>query len=115
MPLSNRCPRWKFQQARRFRKNQTAAEKIVWGLIRRRQLGFKVHRQKVIAGWIADFYVPGLKFLIEIDGDTHNAEKDQWRDDILLHYGYRTLRIKNAEVFQSPALVAIRIKEFVGP
>jgi very-short-patch-repair endonuclease len=34
--------------------------------------GFDFHRQKPIDEYVVDFFCPGLNFIIEIDGDSHD-------------------------------------------
>jgi len=92
-----------------LRKNQTSSEKIVWDILRRRQvLGYKFLRQhpvfyRVDRDWvefyIADFYCAELKLIIEVDGSFHNCSKDydHERDSKLLNKGINVIRIKNEE------------------
>src|SRR5215471_5025679 len=77
--------RWRF--ARSLRNRATHAERILWQYLRRRQLGVRFRRQSVLLGWwIADFYCPSQKLVIEIDGLTHVGRElaDAKRDAELL-------------------------------
>jgi very-short-patch-repair endonuclease len=48
---------------------------------------------------IADFYLPDLNLIIEIDGGYHDAEKDRIRDEMFESArGIRTLRLTNEDV-----------------
>jgi len=48
--------------ARKFRKNQTKSEQIMWEELRdRRFRGLKFRRQYLMLGYIIDFYCPELK------------------------------------------------------
>ncbi len=50
----------------------TDAEKLVWSKIRGRQLkGLQFYWQKIIGNYIADFYCPKARLVIEIDGGQH--------------------------------------------
>jgi very-short-patch-repair endonuclease len=49
-------------------------------------------------GYIADFYCPSLKMVIEVDGPTHDPSQDARRDKVLLHEGIVTLRFKADDV-----------------
>ncbi len=105
----------KYQQiisfARNLRKNQTPAEKLLWQLLRKRQInGYKFLRQHPLLYdrvrnelffFIPDFYCPELRLIIEIDGEIHNSlkEKDARKDSILRSQGYTILRIQNDEVY----------------
>lgn len=84
-----------------LRKNQTAAEKELWKILRRNQLeGFRFRRQHPLSGYIVDFYCPELKLAIEVDGSIHDsiADSDAARDCHLRTLGYSVLRIRNEEV-----------------
>lgn len=59
--------------AKELRKNMTTEEKIVWYQILKGRVP-KFHRQKIIGKYIADFYCPQLKLIIEIDGVQHYFE-----------------------------------------
>jgi very-short-patch-repair endonuclease len=93
--------------ARELRKNQTPEEKIVWGLLRKKQFcDYKFLRQHPVfyredKGWvdfyIADFYCNKLKLIIEVDGKIHETrmEYDKERDEKLLAKGILVERILN--------------------
>ena len=48
----------------------TPAERKLWHKYLR-QFPLPVYRQKPIDNYIVDFYIPKLKLVIEIDGETH--------------------------------------------
>ncbi len=61
--------------------------------------GQKFRRQAVIGNRIVDFFCPAKGLIIEIDGDTHDPERDRIRDGKMLEqHGFRTLRFTNLEV-----------------
>lgn len=68
-----------------------------------RFMGIKFRREKVIGPYIADFAANNPKLVIEIDGDTHDAndENDHIRTGILNQHGYRVVRYSNVEVMQN--------------
>jgi very-short-patch-repair endonuclease len=96
--------------ARDLRKNQTDSEKILWELLRKKQLfGLKFLRQhpifyRVDRNWvdfyIADFYCSELSLVIEVDGPIHdnNKEYDKERDSKLMSKGINIVRIKNEDL-----------------
>jgi leucyl-tRNA synthetase len=96
--------------ARNLRKNQTASEKLLWTVLRRKSLsGYKFLRQhpifyrvknKWVEFFIADFYCSELKLIIELDGKIHQGSKDydSERDLKLLNKGIYVVRIKNEEL-----------------
>jgi very-short-patch-repair endonuclease len=65
-------------------------------------LGLRFRRQTPIGPYIADFFCPSRKLIVEIDGSQHampaRSRDDQRRDDWLRRQGYRVLRISNADV-----------------
>lgn len=96
--------------ARNLRKRPTNSEKELWKYLRKRQLnGLKFLRQKPIvykcdrgktSFFIADFYCPEKKLVVELDGPIHQHKKyeDSQRDRILATLGLKTLRIRNDEL-----------------
>jgi very-short-patch-repair endonuclease len=55
-----------------LRKHQTEAERVVWDLVRNRQiLGLKFFRQYSVGNYILDFFCPQARLCIEIDGGQH--------------------------------------------
>jgi very-short-patch-repair endonuclease len=96
--------------ARNLRKNQTSTEKLLWEVLRRKNLsGYKFLRQhpifyrvknKWVEFFVADFYCAGLKLIIEVDGRIHenNKEYDSERDLKLLNKGIYVVRIRNEEL-----------------
>jgi very-short-patch-repair endonuclease len=93
------------QCARTLRSNMTEAEQISWSRIRRKQiLGLQVFRQKPIGFYIADFYIPKAKLVIEVDGVHHldhvQLENDLVRDESMSGRGLKVLRFTNEEVLR---------------
>ncbi len=85
-----------FQCARHYRKNPTLWEAALWQRLRHKQLGVRFHRQKVIAGYIVDFWCPAWKIAVELDGAfSHDAAADAKRDAVLEQMGIRVLRFRN--------------------
>jgi very-short-patch-repair endonuclease len=93
------------EKRRILRKNTTAAEKIVWTYLRRKQiLNERFLRQFSIEFYVLDFYCPRLRLAIEIDGDSHFINQDaidydKERQDFVENLGIEFLRFKNEEVF----------------
>jgi very-short-patch-repair endonuclease len=90
--------------ARTLRREATAAEKILWHHLRNRQLnGFKFSRQEPIGPYIADVVCRAKKFVVEIDGVTHETPEelahDAARTAYLVGQGYRVIRFRNEDVF----------------
>ncbi len=74
--------------ARRFRKNSTLSEIILWKHIKNKALGVEFHRQVPMLNFIVDFYCHELKLAIEIDGESHEFkyEYDAKRQGSLEQY-----------------------------
>jgi len=89
------------QRARALRKNQTAAESLLWRHIRNRQFhGYKFRRQFPIGNYIVDFTCVLLKLIIELDGSQHmnDIEYDNSRTKILQSHGFLVIRFWNNDV-----------------
>ena len=92
--------------ARELRKNMTDAERLLWSKIRRKQVrGCQFYRQRTIGNYIADFYCPKAKVVIEVDGGQHYSwpgeELDKHRDIQMRNLGLRVLRLSNIDVLQN--------------
>ena len=69
--------------ARKLRRKQTLAERILWILLRDRDLArYKFRRQQPIGAYFADFVCARHKLVIECDGVTHEGREvfDATRD-----------------------------------
>ena len=68
-------------------------------------------RQAIIKPYIADFSIPLLNLIVEIDGEYHDAkdqtEKDEKRTEYLKSKGYSVLRIRNEDVLNPGKCKAI--------
>jgi len=89
--------------SRNLRKNMTDTEMVLWSKLRGKQLkGLQFYRQKIIGNYIADFYCPKAKLVIEVDGGQHYSseerEKDKRRDDYMIRAGIPVLRFSDKEV-----------------
>lgn len=96
-----------------LRQNQTEAELLLWQYLRKRALcGEKFCRQYGIGHYIADFYCPHLKLVIEIDGkqhQKHDVQKyDQIRTEFMNAVGIEVIRFQNEEIiYQTDLTLAI--------
>lgn len=92
--------------ARELRVNETEAEKVLWERISKKQVnGLRFRRQHPVLYFIADFFCPQVKLVIEVDGCVHNIpeqyEYDRNRDKDLTELGLKVLRVTNEEVFNN--------------
>ena len=99
---------WKELRAHQLRNRPTLAERRMTKPLK--DLGFR--RSVALFGYIADFYNPFVKLVVEIDGESHadRADYDRDRDAHLMARGIRTLRFTNNQAFEniSYALNSIR-------
>lgn len=90
------------QYSRDMRHPLTPSETKIWKGVRNHQLGPKIRRQHPIDRFIADFYCPRAKLIIEIDGDSHGdpdqAVYDLERTSWLQAGGYTVIRFSNDQV-----------------
>ena len=72
----------------------------MWRALRGMNLPVKVRRQHPIGRHIADFAIPALKLVMEIDGGQHasTVEADAERTRALNAQGYRVIRFWNNDV-----------------
>ena len=92
--------------AREMRRLSTPAEGVVWSCLRSRKFGgYKFRRQEPIGPFIADFYCPELKLVIEMDGEHHGSpdmnEYDGARTEALRRRGITVVRIANRDLMLS--------------
>jgi very-short-patch-repair endonuclease len=89
-----------FKKAHELRKMETETEKLLWSRLRNNQiLGLHFRRQHPINRFIADFYCPRIRLVIEVDGSIHeipeNQEYDIGRSEILKDFGITIMRFTN--------------------
>jgi 2-isopropylmalate synthase len=89
--------------ARKLRRHATHAERILWRVLRDRQLDrVKFRRQVPIGPFIADFASIEHKVIVELDGGQHaESPSDARRDDYLAKRGWRIVRFWNNDVMKN--------------
>jgi very-short-patch-repair endonuclease len=95
--------------AHQLREGMTDAERLLWAALRAKQIGgLRFRRQQPIGPYIADFFCPAAKLIVELDGDQHGSAEsyDERRTRWLREHGYRVMRFANREVFRERARVA---------
>ena len=92
------------KNASNLRKNMTKEEKHLWYDFLR-TYPIKFTRQKVLGKYIADFYSPTAKLVIELDGSGHYTEQgeeyDKERTAFLSLYGLKVIRIPNIDIHRN--------------
>lgn len=91
-----------FNRRRELRNNTTPQEVTLWSKLKNSQFGVKFRRQHGIGNYVADFYCPAKKLVIEIDGSQHFKEEskiyDKTRTQFIQAAGMKVLRFTNAEI-----------------
>lgn len=105
-----------FKKASELRKTETQAEKLLWLRLNKNQLlGLQFRRQHPINRFIADFYCPKIKLVIEIDGSIHelpeNKTYDIVRTELLKEFGIMVIRFDNEQIIYNSDEVIEKIKQ----
>ncbi len=110
---------------RKLRKNSTRNEEIFWAEVRNRKLmGKKFLRQHPLflkymdkeTFFIADFYCHENRLVVEIDGRSHDYQKDydELRTHIINDLGIEVVRFKNEEIEENMPRVLDKIREVLA-
>jgi very-short-patch-repair endonuclease len=98
------------RSAKLLRRSLSKPEALLWRLLRGSPNGVRFRRQYPVGPYIADFYCPIAKLVIEIDGQVHEhgnaATRDEARDAYLKALGLKVMRIAARDVLASPDTVA---------
>jgi len=98
-----------------LRKNLTPAEIKLWKHLQNSQFeGRKFRRQHSIGNYIADFYCPKEKIVVELIGSIHfnanNEQNDINRENYLKTLGIKILRFENDDIFKKTEIALVNIK-----
>ena len=103
--------------ARKLRNQSTLSEVLLWRYLKGKQIkGYDFHRQKPIDNYIVDFYCPDLQLAIEIDGCSHDENKENYdihRQKRLESLGVKFLRFSDYNVKHNIEAVLMRICEWI--
>jgi very-short-patch-repair endonuclease len=102
--------------AKEQRREPTRAEALFWAAVRRKEFdGYKFYRQRIVWKYIADYYCPKLRLVVEIDGPIHerveNVEYDRVRDEVFRGMGLTVLRFGNERILSNLAACLEEIRE----
>ncbi|MGM9517460.1 endonuclease domain-containing protein [Acidaminococcus timonensis] len=91
-------------RARALRQNMTPAERHLWfQFLQRYPVRFL--RQKIMAGYIVDFYCARARLVVELDGGQHYdpgaKQYDALRSRRLQEYGLKVIRFTNRDVWRN--------------
>ena len=103
--------------AKTMRRTATPAERKLWQALRKHQLGgLKFRRQMPIGPFIADFYCPAARLVVEVDGISHiDSPTDATRDVSMNERGIRVFRVSNLDVLSNLDGVLIAIRQAAEP
>ena len=105
----------KEEQRKELRNSLTIAEAVLWNQLKDNQLaGKKFRRQESIGPYIADFYCPESRLIVELDGAGHftenGAEYDAKRTEYFREQDFRVIRFENKTVYRDLEYVLETIK-----
>jgi very-short-patch-repair endonuclease len=88
---------------RQLRRESTDAERVLWQLVRGRQLGgFKFRRQYPVGPYVLDFYCAVARLAVELDGGQHFSAEGLAHDEVRARFlgacGIDVLRFPDNEV-----------------
>ena len=89
------------QHAKELRQHMTPEERRLWyDFLSQNSCHFR--RQQPIGNYIADFYAPSIRLVVEVDGSQHFEETGQRydvaRSEFLRKQGVRVLRFTNEQI-----------------
>ncbi len=101
---------------RNLRTLATPAERVLWKMLRKRQLdGWHFRRQHGLGRYIVDFFCSEAKLAIELDGSVHDSparrEYDDRRTEVIEKLGIAVIRFSNEDVLQQADVVLEAIRE----
>ena len=104
-----------FKLAKKLRKLETETEKQLWSRLNKNQIiGLQFRRQHPINRFIADFYCPKIKMIIEVDGSIHELPEyqshDIGRSEVLNDFGITVIRFTNEQIIEKTDSTVEEIK-----
>ncbi len=101
-----------------LRREAPELERRFWERLRRGQVaGARFRRQYSVGSYVLDFYCPGLKLAVEVDGPTHEGGDtpayDTARQAFVETLGVVFVRVSNSEVYGDLDGVVERIAAWV--
>ena len=98
--------------ARAHRREPTRSEHALWSVLKMRHVvGFRTKRQAIVGEWIADFLVPSVRLIVEVDGSVHEGRElaDAQRTAGLARLGYSVMRLTADDGPRDPIPAALRV------
>ncbi len=103
LPPRSRNPRNR-DVARKLRREASKSELLLRSRLSRSQLGFSFRFQYPVLTYILDFYCPGVKVCVEVDGEQHDPNADAVRDQKLEELGILTIRVASVDLWDDKRL-----------
>ena len=104
------------ERVQELRHKMTPMEKKLWYSFLR-TYPVKMYKQRPIHTFVADFYCPLARLVIELDGSQHYTEQgmqyDMERSAVFEQYGVQVLRFRNQDVSAHFEMVCEQIHEAV--
>jgi very-short-patch-repair endonuclease len=100
-------------RAHAFRVSPTLSERKLWLELSAAKLGVAFRRQVPLAGrWIADFFAPSLRLVVEVDGSVHERTRcgDARRAQKLNRLGYHVLRLDAELIIRDLPAAVLRVR-----
>ncbi len=116
-PTRHRIPPRMTQRSRSLRRGSMYPERILWSVLRNKQLkGLRFRRQHAVGPYVVDFHSPAAKLVVEVDGESHagRAAEDAKRSAYLEARGLTVLRVTNDDVMGNLEAVAMAILGAAG-
>jgi very-short-patch-repair endonuclease len=115
--LRPKKPATSVRRARRFRRELTKPEAMLWQRLRGSPNGHKFRKQHPADQFDLDFFCAKANLAIEVDGQSHNMgdrpQRDEARDAWLTRHRIDTLRIPAKDVLADPDAVTDAIISIV--
>ena len=102
--------------AHTMRQAPTDSEARLWRALRSSQLGVAFRRQVPLLGFIADFYAPSARLIVEVDGGYHarRTTADTRRDRKLTRAGYRIVRVQAELIMRDLSAAILGVRSALG-
>ena len=118
MPLNNHYYNGDLiPRARELRKEMTRHERHLW-YDYLRTYPVKIYRQRVISGFVTDFYCPSAKLVIELDGSQHftpdGLAYDAGRTEVFNRLGIKVIRFTNYQIDKEFEAVCAHINYIIA-
>jgi len=116
-------------QAEKMSKNLTAPEREFENILKQLKINYKP--QKVVGGFIYDYYLIDKNILVEVDGDYYhsnpekfqqedlnemqlrNQKRDKRKDVVALGLGYKIVRFWENDIMKNGEFVILELKKIL--